>query len=124
MWAIVLRTRCPERTLWEAILPEQCLGLPSGLAEVDELLDDARFFEPFRPFFHTRLGRPSIPMETFVRTMFLRFKYKLGYEPLCREIADSLAWRRFCRIPLGERVPHPSTTKRSPPGAGSRPSIT
>jgi IS5 family transposase len=24
-------------------------------------------------------------------------------------VADSLAWRRFCRIPLGCRVPHPTT---------------
>ena len=40
----MLRTVCPEQTLWEAILPEQCLGLPAGLAEVDRLLDDTRFF--------------------------------------------------------------------------------
>jgi IS5 family transposase len=108
----MLRTICPDQTLWEAILPEQCLGLPAGLAEVDRLLDDTRFFEPFRPFFHPTRGRPSIPVETFLRIMFLRFKYKLGYEALCREIADSLAWRRFCRIPLGEPVPHPSTIEK------------
>ena len=112
IWAIVFSTVCPEQTLWEAILPEQCLGLPVGLAEVDRLLDDTRFFEPFRPFFDPTRGRPTIPMETFLRIMFLRFKYKLGYEALCREIADSLAWRRFCRIPLGEAVPHPSTLEK------------
>jgi IS5 family transposase len=33
----------------------------------------------------------------------------VGYETLCREVADSLSWSRFCRIPLGSRVPHPST---------------
>jgi IS5 family transposase len=44
--------------------------------------------------------------------MFLRFRYKLGYEVLCAEISDSLAWRRFCRIPLGERVPHPSMIEK------------
>jgi hypothetical protein len=41
----MLRTICAEPTLWDAILPEQCLGLPPGLAEVDCLLDDPRFFE-------------------------------------------------------------------------------
>jgi IS5 family transposase len=112
MWAIMLRTVCPERTLWEAILPAECLGLPAGLAEVDVLLDDPRFFKPFRPFFSPDRGRPSIPMETFVRIMFLRFRYKLGYRALCAEVADSLAWRRFCRIPLGESVPHPSTIEK------------
>jgi transposase, IS5 family len=108
----VLRTISPERTLWDAILPEQCLGLPAGLGEVDELLDDPMFFEPFRPFFDPRRGRPSIPMEWFLRLMFLRFRYKLGFEALCREVADSIAWRRFCRIPLGVAVPHPSTLEK------------
>ncbi len=105
----MLVTKNYRTTLWEAILPECCLGLPAGLAQVDALLDDERFFEPFRAFFSPSVGRPSIPMETYLRIMFLRFRYRLGFEPLCREITDSLAWRRFCRIPLGEAVPHPTT---------------
>jgi IS5 family transposase len=28
---------------------------------------------------------------------------------LCREVADSLSWRRFCRIGLDRPVPHPTT---------------
>ena len=105
----MLRTVGEERTLWDAILPEECLALPAGLAEVDRLLDDSRFFEPFRPFFSARFGRPSIPMEVYLRLMFLRFRYRLGFESLCAEVTDSLAWRRFCRIPLGASVPHPTT---------------
>jgi transposase, IS5 family len=108
----VMTTICAEPTVWDAILPEQCLSLPAGLAEVDVLLDDPRFFEPFRPYFSARHGRPSIPMEWFLRLMFLRFRYKLGFEALCREVTDSLAWRRFCRIPLGVAVPHPSTLEK------------
>jgi transposase, IS5 family len=105
----MLRTINAEPTLWDAILPECCLGLPPGLAEVDRLLDDVRFFEAFVPFFSARTGRPSIPMETYLRMMFLRFRYKLGFETLCAEVADSIAWRRFCRIPLDAAVPHPTT---------------
>ncbi len=105
----MLVTRNYRTTLWDAILPECCLGLPAGLAQVDALLDDEAFFEPFRAFFSARFGRPSIPMETYLRIMFLRFRYKLGFEVVCREVTDSLAWRRFCRIPLGEAVPHPTT---------------
>jgi IS5 family transposase len=44
--------------------------------------------------------------------MYLRFRYRLGYEVLCAEVTDSLAWRRFCRVALGERVPHPSTLEK------------
>jgi IS5 family transposase len=48
-------------------------------------------------------------METYLRLMFLKFRYRLGYESLCREVIDSISWRRFARIPLGTRVPHPTT---------------
>jgi IS5 family transposase len=41
--------------------------------------------------------------------MFLKFRYRLGYESLCREVSDSISWPRFCRVPFGTRVPHPST---------------
>src|SRR6516165_6325907 len=73
------------------------------------LLDDAVFFAPFAAYFDARIGRPSIPMETYLRLMFLKFRYRLGFEALCREVADSISWQRFCRIPFGTRVPHPTT---------------
>src|SRR5262245_10257547 len=41
--------------------------------------------------------------------MFLKFRYRLGYESLCAEVSDSITWRRFCRIPLDGKVPHPTT---------------
>src|SRR5215211_3350777 len=105
----MLRTVGDQASLWESILPEVCLGMPAELEAVDRLLDDARFFDPYRVFFHATLGRPSIPMETYLRLMFLKYRYRLGFEPLCREVADSITWRRFCRIGLGGSVPHPTT---------------
>ena len=98
-----------QQTLWEAILPPELLRLPPGLEQVDRLLDDPVFFEPFVPFFHPVIGRPSIPMETYLRMMFLRFRYRLGFETLSAEVTDSLAWRRFCRIGITDTVPHPTT---------------
>ncbi len=83
--------------------------LPDELARVDRLLDDPAFFAPFVPFFDARIGRPSVPMETYLRMMFLTYRYRLGYETLCREVGDSISWQRFCRIPFGTRVPHPTT---------------
>jgi IS5 family transposase len=67
------------------------------------------FFAPFAPYFDPRIGRPSIPMETYLRLMFLKFRYRLGFESLCREVADSISWRRFARIPIDARLPHPTT---------------
>jgi transposase, IS5 family len=105
----MLRTRAAEVSLWEAVLPEAVLRLPEELARVDALLDDPVFFASFAPFFDPRLGRPSTPMEVYLRLMFLKFRYRLGYETLCREVTDSITWRRFCRIPLDGQVPHPTT---------------
>jgi transposase, IS5 family len=105
----VLRTVSDQPTLWDAILPSELLVLPAELGRVDALLDDPVFFAPFAAYFDARIGRPSIPMETYLRLMFLKFRYRLGYESLCREVADSISWQRFCRIPLGMRVPHPTT---------------
>src|SRR5659263_422789 len=41
--------------------------------------------------------------------MLLNCRYRLGDESLCAEVSDSITWRRFCRIPIDGRVPHPTT---------------
>ncbi|MGH3969993.1 MAG: ISNCY family transposase [Mycobacterium sp.] len=105
----MFRTIGDQPSPWEARLPPELLRLPEELARVDALLDDPVFFAPFAAYFDAQIGRPSIPMETYLRSMFLKFRYRLGYESLCREVADSISWQRFCRIPLGMRVPHPTT---------------
>jgi transposase, IS5 family len=107
--ATMFRTVNDQLTLWESILPPELLVLPVELGRVDALLDDPVFFAPFAAYFDARIGRPSIPMETYLRLMFLKFRYRLGYESLCREVSDSISWQRFCRIPFGTRVPHPTT---------------
>ncbi|MFF5232704.1 ISNCY family transposase [Dactylosporangium sp. NPDC000521] len=105
----MLRTRNVQPSLWESVLPEVCLRLPAELERVDAWLDDERFFAPFVPHFSARMGRPSIPMETYLRLMFLKHRYRLGYESLCAEVSDSISWRRFCRIDIDGRLPHPTT---------------
>ncbi len=115
----MFRTVGDQVSLWEAVLPPELLKLPEELARVDALLDDAVFFTPFVPFFDPRIGRPSTPMETYLRLMFLKFRYRLGYESLCREVSDSITWRRFCRIPLDGTVPHPTTLMKLTTRCGS-----
>jgi len=117
--AIVLRTVGDQCSLWESMLPEEVRRLPEELARVDALLDDPAFFTPFVRFFDLRMGRPSTPMEVYLRLMFLKFRYRLGYESLCREVLDSITWRRFCRIPLDGAVPHPTTLMKLTTRCGS-----
>ena len=49
--------------------------------------------------------------------MYLNHRYGLGYETLCKEVAYSFTWRRFCRIALDGRVPDPSTLMKLTDGA-------
>jgi transposase, IS5 family len=105
----VFRTVGDQPSLWESLLPEEVLRLPGELARVDALLDDPAFFAPFGAHFDPLIGRPSTPMECYLRLMFLKFRYRLGYESLCAEVSDSITWRRFCRIPLDGKVPRPTT---------------
>jgi len=101
-------------------LPAELRELAAELGKVDAILDEDRFLAPFRSRLTARDGRPTIPIETYLRLMYLKHRYGLGYETLCREVADSFTWRRFCRIAVDGRVPDPSTlmklTKRLGPG--------
>ena len=116
----MLRERAVGESLWEAVLPAELRELPAELGKVDAILDDDRFLAPFRSRLTARSGRPTIPIETYLRLMYLKHRYGLGYETLCKEVADSFTWRRFCRIAVDGRVPDPSTlmklTKRLGPG--------
>src|SRR5947209_1033174 len=115
----MLRERAVGESLWEAVLPAELRELPAELGKVDAILDDDRFLAPFRSRLTARSGRPTIPIETYLRLMYLKHRYALGYETLCKEVSDSFTWRRFCRIALDGRVPDPSTlmklTKRLGP---------
>ena len=108
-----------QPSLWESVWPGGLLRLPDELARVDTMLDDPAFFGPFVPFFDPRVGRPSTPVATYLRLMFLKFRYRLGYQSLCREVCDSITWRRFCRIPLEGSVPHPTTLMKLTTRCGS-----
>ncbi len=57
-------------------------------------------------------GRPTIAMESYVRLMVLRQRYRWGYRTLVAEVSDSIHLRRFCRIALSERVPDESTVRK------------
>jgi transposase, IS5 family len=115
----MLRERAVGESLWEAVLPPELRELPEELGKVDAILDDDRFLAPFRVRLTSPIGRPTIPIETYLRLMYLKHRYDLGYETLCKEVSDSFTWRRFCRIALDGRVPDPTTlmklTKRLGP---------
>src|SRR5215208_2127767 len=111
----------PE-SLWDESLPVEVKELPEDLAALDVLLADPELLWPLverwrREFEQTGRavlseGRPTIPLETYVRLMVLKQRYRWGYRTLVAEVSDSIHLRRFCRISLSERVPDESTVRK------------
>jgi transposase, IS5 family len=108
--------------LWEEALPIEVRELPDDLAALDEVLSDPGLLSPIvarfgREVERTRRavltdGRPTIAMETYIRLMVLKQRYRWGYRALVAEVSDSIHLRRFCRIALSERVPDESTVRK------------
>jgi IS5 family transposase len=96
--------------------------LPADLAQLDGLLSDPGLLAPIvehwrREVVETKRavltdGRPTIAMETYIRLMVLKQRYRWGYRSLVAEVSDSIHLRRFCRIALSERVPDESTVRK------------
>jgi IS5 family transposase len=108
----MLRLRDPQGSLWDQLLPIQARTLSAELTAVDTSLADERFFEPYLQRFNTLIGRPTVPVETYLRLMYLKHRYRLGYESLVKEVTDSLHWRRFCHLALDAPVPHATTLSK------------
>jgi transposase, IS5 family len=109
-------------SLWDETLPVEVRALPADLAALDRLLGDPGLLAPIVAHWQRELeetrravlreGRPTIAMETFVRLMVLKQRYRWGYRTLVAEVSDSIHLRRFCRIALSERVPDESTVRK------------
>ena len=105
----MLRLDNEQPSLWESVLPPELFEMSEELTKIDRILDDERFFAHFRDRFYTRVGRPSTPVATYLRMMYLKRRYKLGYETLVKEVKDSFTWRRFCHLSLKDHVPDDTT---------------
>ena len=108
--------------LWDETLPIEVRELPDDLAELDRVLSDPELVMVLVGRWRRELvetgrlvltdGRPTIAMETYVRLMVLKQRYRWGYRSLVAEVSDSIHLRRFCRIALSERVPDESTVRK------------
>src|ERR1700758_1480941 len=91
-----LERRIPERHLLRRINPI-----------VTRILTGFR--EKLAPFY-SEIGRPSIDPELMIRMLIVGYCYGLRFErKLCEEVELHLAYRWFCRLDLGDKVPDHST---------------
>jgi IS5 family transposase len=101
-----------QLNVFNLLLPKSALELKGELSVVDKILEEEAFLEPFIEKFNSRCGRPSTPVDTYIRMMYLKFRYELGYETLCKEVSDSISWKVFCHIPVCKEVPDHSTLSK------------
>lgn len=102
-------------SLFDEALPIEVRELPEDLAGLDRLLSDPAVLGPVERAWEQAArghGRPTVPIECFVRLMVVKQRTGWGYETLVREVSDSLHLRRFCLIALSERVPDESTIRK------------
>ncbi|MBI2684609.1 MAG: hypothetical protein HYX33_04365 [Actinobacteria bacterium] len=59
-------------------------------------------------------------MDSYLRLTHLKHRRGLGYETLVKEVADSLSWRRFCRIGSHKAADAPDDPGGSDPARTSR----
>jgi transposase, IS5 family len=101
--------------LFDVGLPVEVAELPADLGALDVLLEDRWLLAPIEKSWAAPAragGRPTIPMDRYVRLMVIKTRTGWGYETLVREVSDSIHLRRFCRIALTQRVPHESTVRK------------
>lgn len=96
-------------SLADYLIPEELTALDDELAVIDKYLNDKKMIQPFIDHFHKKHGRPSTPLQVYIRMMYIKHMYSLSYEELHQRVSDSIKWRRFCHIPLDDKVPDGST---------------
>jgi IS5 family transposase len=96
-------------SLADYLIPEELTVLDDELSIIDKYLNDEKIVQPFIEYFHKKHGRPSTPLQVYIRMMYLKHMYSLSYEELHQQVSDSIKLRRFCHIPLDARVPDGST---------------
>jgi len=82
--------------------------METGLAAIDQYLEDDELFQLIRADFSKRwkntllTGRNSTPVEVVLRMLVVKRLYQYSYEETERIVSDSLTLRQFCRLYLKE----------------------
>ena len=83
------------------------------LRRIDRVLDMGELRDALACHYSAR-GRPSIDPELLIRMALIGRIYAIPSERrLCEEVRYNLAYRWFCRLPLGAAVPHHSTFSKN-----------
>jgi IS5 family transposase len=94
--------------LFEEYIPKILFDMTPELSRIDQFLNNPIFEEPIVKRYHTRMGRPTVPVRVYIRMMVLKFYLCVSFEDLCEIIAKTPMYKRFCHIPMELEVPTPT----------------
>lgn len=103
----MLRDSYEEDKVFAAII-QLVPQMETGLAAIDQYLEDDELFQLIRADFSKRwkntllTGRNSTPVEVVLRMLVVKRLYHYSYEETERVVSDSLTLRQFCRLYLNE----------------------
>jgi transposase len=83
------------------------------LRKIDQFLDFDDLRAHLKPYY-SDTGRPSVDPELMIRMLIVGYCFGIRSERrLCEEVHLNLAYRRFCRLGLEDRVPDHSTFSKA-----------
>jgi hypothetical protein len=80
------------------LIPEELTVLDDELSIIDEYLNDDRIVQPFIEHFHKKHGRPSTPLQVYLRMMYIKRMYSFSYE--------NIAAASFRQYQMEKVLPH------------------
>jgi len=95
-------------------------GANNFLAEADALIDWSEIEDQLVGIYSAATGRPSYPILTLFKAMLLQQWYGLSDPRTEEAISDSISFRRFVGLSLGDSVPDHSTLSRFRAQLGNR----
>ena len=98
-----------QLTFAEEFLEPSLYELNDELKKVGELLQNREILKPFKNKFHETKGRPGTPVDTYLRMMYLKFRWGLSYEEVECEVRERLPRLFFCKLSLMDPVPDSTT---------------
>lgn len=113
----MVRRDYPQRSVFEALLPDGADLWEPALRRMDEVLDDEGLLDLVTAALRRRRprsgvrGRPGTPAAVVLRMLVLKHLYDWSFEACERQVRGSLVYRAFCGIGC-ERVPDATTLVR------------
>ncbi len=95
-------------------------GANNFLGEADALIEWSEIEEQLEGIYSAATGRPSYPLLTLFKAMLLQQWYGLSDPRTEEAISDSISFRRFVGLSLGDSVPDHSTLSRFRAQLGNR----